>query len=222
MRFAFPPYTSFSQAIGVGQERGGIAAVKGDGETQFVPYGMIHQAGYDGEIKAYIQEDGADRAILVRGGNFRVHFEGVILGRPARRDGPTGGARTAWAERAGPNHSSPGSIIRQGEGAKGEDALAQPGLERGGAEQATGDDDDDQGGIGGAENCREEGVPGEIIGVVFLAQLLDEVPAVGDQGAEEVEDLAGGDGVRARGPGPMGTGIWGVSYVGCDEGHPRD
>jgi hypothetical protein len=58
LRFAFASYADFSQAFGVGQERGGIAAVAGDGEAQFIPGGGIHQAGHDGEIEADIEEGG--------------------------------------------------------------------------------------------------------------------------------------------------------------------
>ena len=189
--------------------------MEGNSEAQFTPCGGIHQGGHNAEIKADIEEDGADRAVMVLGGDFREHFflgggqtvERGNLGRPAGRDGPSGGARLARSRPPTATDSLRDPILWQGEGEKGGDAPAEPGLERGGAEQAADDEDGDQGGIGGAEGAREEGIAGKIIGVVFLAQCLDEVPAVGDEGVEEAEDPTSAGGVEARGHDPIGIGV---------------
>jgi hypothetical protein len=243
----FRPYVSCArQAIGIGQERGGIAAVEGDGEAQFFPSRGIHQGGDDGEIEADIEEDGADRAVAVLGDDFRAHLllgrglavVGGVPGQPVRRECRFGGARAAWARpsplAAIPQSRNPGQAavvaarppppipLPQGEGEKwgattGE-AAAEPGLERPGTEQTAENDDGDHRGIDGAEDGRKEGVPGEIIGVVFLAQFLDEVAAVGEQGAEEVEDLAGADGVQASGLGAIGIGLCRLGLCWCRRG----
>jgi hypothetical protein len=165
-----------------------------------------------------MSRDGADRAAVVLGGDFREHFllgrgqmvEGGNLGRPAWRDGPSGGARLATARPPPPVDPRRGSLPQR-EGQKGiaatGEAAAEPGLERGGAEETADDEHGDQRGIGGAEDAREEGIPGEVIGVLLLAQCLDEISAVGDKGMEEAEDLADASGVVARTHGPIGIGV---------------
>jgi len=110
---------------------------------------------------------------------------------------------------------------RQGEAGQGGEAFAELGLESGGAEQAAYDQNGDQCGIGGAEDPGEEGIPGEVIGVVFLTQCLDEVPAVGDESVEGVEDVADAGRVEARGRGPIGIGVLRLGWGGGGVGHGR-
>ena len=88
-------------------------------------------------------------------------------------------------------------------------APAEPGFERGGAEQTAGDAGEDQREIAGAEDCGDEGEAGEDMRVGgVLAQRVGEILAVGDERADEAEDLA-----DARRHGPMGIGL-----DGCDRG----
>jgi hypothetical protein len=60
---------------------------------------------------------------------------------------------------------------------------------------------------------------GRSSGFVFLAQCLDEIPAEGDQGAEQAEDLADASGIGVRGHGPTGIGVWGSGRGGVGVGH---
>ena len=223
----FPRYSCVRQARvhSASQETGGNAAVEGDREAQFVPGRRIHQGGSDAEFDAAIDKDGANRTVAVLGDDFREHFllgrglavEGGILGRPARRDGPSAGARLATG-RASSSSIRSAAPIRfsarsSSKGRRRREARVRPPLSlawrAGEAEQTVDDEDGDQRGIGGAEDARGEGVPGDIIGVVFLAQCLDEVPAVGEQGAEETQDLAGSRGVRgARTRPDRDRGVW--------------
>jgi len=211
-----------------GFERGGVGAVEGDGAAKFVPGGGVHLLGDDAKIDADVEEDGADLAVAVLGDDLGVHLllgggeavEGGIVGRPTRWDGPpSGNARRAWA---GPTPPGPGllrSRIRQEEGGQRREPSAQPGLKRGGAEQTADHVDGDEGGIGGVEDPGEDGKPGESVGVVGLAQRLDDVSAVGDQGVEEAEDPAGASGVEARGNGPIGIGVRRLGWCGGGVGH---
>jgi hypothetical protein len=109
-----------------------------------------------------------------------------------------------------------GSVRRRGEEGQGGEALAEPGLEGDGTEQTADHEDGDQGGIGGVEDAGEDGKPGEDLGVVGVAQRLDDVLAVSDQGVEEAEDVAG---AGARGHGPIGIGLDGFGLGGGDDGH---
>ena len=93
---------------------------------------------------------------------------------------------------------------------------AEPGLEGDGAEQTMDDGDGDLGGIGGAEDPREDGIPGEIIGVAFLAQYLDDAFAVGE------EDVADTGRAEARGRSPTGIGLDGFGWGGVDLRHGRN
>ncbi len=97
-------------------------------------------------------------------------------------------------------------------------ALAEPVFERGGAEQAAGDAGEDQREIGGGKSCDDEGEAGEEMrsGAV-LAQRVGEVPAVGDEGAEEAKDLA-----DARGHDPIGIGLEGFGRCGGGVEHERN
>jgi len=158
----------------------------------------------------------------------------AVIGRPARRDGPSGGVRLATTRspvRRAAQPLPPGlGLLRspspQAEGERTGEAAAEPGLERGEAEQTADDEDGDQHGMGGAEEARDEGVPGDIGGVVFLAQWRNEVPAVDEEGAEEVEDLGEASGVEARGYGPIGIGVcwsgWGDGGVGHESVRARN
>ena len=209
--------------------------MEGDSEAKFVPGGGIHLLGHDAEIAADVEEDGADRTVSVLGDDFGVHLllgrgrtvEGLIAGRPTRRDGPYGGVPLARgrAPDGSPAEPPPPSPLPQGEGEKcagRSEAVAEPGLERGDAEQAANDEDGDQRGIGGAEDAGGEGIPGEIIGVVFPAQGFDEVSTVGEESAKETEDVADARGVEARGHGPIGIGFDGCGrWCGCGVGHRR-
>ena len=89
-------------------------------------------------------------------------------------------------------------------------ALAEPVFERGGAEQAACGAGEDQREIGGCEGGGDEGEAGEEMrGGAVLAQRVGEIPAVGDEGAEEAEDLA-----DTRGHGPIGIGLEGFGRCG--------
>ncbi len=122
--------------------------------------------------------------------------EARILGRGGR----LGGARLAWGRQADGRRL-------QVPAAGG--APAEPGFERGGAEQTAGDAGEDQREIAGAEDCGDEGEAGEDMRVGgMLAQRVGEVLAVGDERADEAEDLA--DALRH---GPIGIGL-----DGCDRG----
>jgi len=52
-----------------------------------------------------------------------------------------------------------------------------------------------------------------------LAQCLDDVSAVGDERAEEAEDVADASGVEARGHGPIGIELDGFGRGGGGVGH---
>ena len=216
---------------GAGGESGRVTAVAGQIVDQLAPGRWLHQGRDDAEVEADIKEDGGDLAVAVPLDDFREDFllgrglatEGGLPGRPARRDGRSGGVRLATARPPSAIDPLRGPIIAQGEAEKrvagtGE-AAAEPALERGEAEQTAGDDDSDQGGIGGAEDGREEGIPGQNFWVVVLAQCLDEVAAVGEERAEEAEDVADAGGVEARGHGPIGTGVDGRGCSGGGVGH---
>jgi hypothetical protein len=82
-------------------------------------------------------------------------------------------------------------------------AAEEPGFEGGGAEQTAGDAGGDQRDVAGAEDAGDEGEAREEIGVrSVLLEGVGEVPAVGDERAEEAEDLA--DASRL---GPIGIGL---------------
>jgi len=104
------------------------------------------------------------------------------------------------------------------EGGEGGEALAEPGLEGGGAEQTAHHEDGDQGWIGRAEDAGEDGIPGDVIGVALLTQCLDDVFAVGDGGVEEAEDVADAAGAAARGRSPIGVGLDGFGWDGAGHG----
>ncbi len=111
-------------------------------EVKFVPRHAIHLSRHDAEIEADVDEDGADRAAAVLGDDFLGRGQtgkGRILGRPGGR----GGVRLAFGGQAeGQRLEVPAAA----------GALAEPGFERGGAEQAACDAGEDQREIGGAED----------------------------------------------------------------------
>jgi len=89
-------------------------------------------------------------------------------------------------------------------------ALAEPFFERSGAEQTAGDTGEDLREIGGGEGCGDEGEAGEDVrGGGVLLKRSGEILAVGDERADEAEDLA-----DARGHGPIGIGLAGFDRGG--------
>jgi len=152
----------------------------------------IHLIGHDAEIEADIDEDGADRAATVLGGNLLERGR-VGVTRVVPPGGRSGDARLARGQ---------GAVVRrlllQIVAAGGE--AAEPFFEGGGAEQAARDAGEDQREIVGAEAHCEEGEAGEDLRVGdVLAQRVDEIPAVGDKRVKDAKDLA-----DARGHSPIG------------------
>ena len=222
VRFAFLRYGGrggIGKVQVAGLERGGVGAVEGDGAAKFVPGGGVHPGGDNAEIDADVEEDGADLAVAVLGCDLGVHLllggggvEGVITGRPARWDGPPfSDPRPAWAGADRPVDPCRGLVLLHVEGKEGS-ALAEPCPEGGEAEQAANHVNGGQRGIGGVEDPGEGGKPGEKLGVVFLTQCPDEVPAVGEESLEEAENSGGGGGIEAGGHGPKGTGLDGRGW----------
>ena len=190
-------------ALAGGHEGDEIAAVQGESAAQFVPGGRVHLPGYDAEIEADIDEDGADRAVTVVGGDLLERGPVVrIQDRGARL---SGGARLACGGRA----EGTGLDVAAAGG-----AVLEPLFERGGSEKAAGDAGEHQGNIPAAEDCGEEAEEGEEVrhgGV--LVEGVGEILAVGDERADDAEDLA-----DARGHGPIGVVGFGRSGGGVGHG----
>jgi len=122
------------------------AAVIHDSVAQFLAGVTIHLGGHDAEIEADIDEDGADRATTVLGGDLLEGGRGVEGGSTDRvvQAGAQlfAGARLAWPARAdavGIEVPAAGS------------ELAEPLFEGGGAEQAAADAGEDQGEVDAVE-----------------------------------------------------------------------
>ncbi len=147
-------------------------------EAQFVPRRPVQQPGRDAEIETDIDEDGADRAAADLGFDFLLRGQAVEGGGLGL--GWFGGARLAWGA---------GAEWRGLQVAAARGAAAEPGFERGGAKQPTGDAGEDAREIGGAEDPGEEGEAGrQMRGGGVLLEAVGEGLAVGDEGVDEAED----------------------------------
>jgi len=181
------------------EEREEFAAVEDEIADQFFPGVAVHLLGDDAEIEADIDQEGADRAVADVGSD-------LLRGGEAG-EGLEWSARLAVGCGAGLARGGRAEVPRSKVAASG-GAAEEPGFERGGAEQTTVDAGEDQGDIAGAEDAGDEGEAGEGFRVVgVLLEEVGEVPAVGDERADEAEELA-----DARGHGPIG-GI-GVEEIG--------
>jgi len=162
----------------------------------------VHLPRYDAEIETDIDEDGADRAVTVVGGNLLER--GLVVRIQDRGARLSGGARLACGGRA----EGTGLDVAAAGG-----AVLEPLFERGGSEKAAGDAGENQGDVFAAEDGGEEAEEGEEVrdgGV--LVEGFGEILAVGDERADDAEDL--GD---ARGHGPMG--VVGFGRGGGGGGH---
>jgi hypothetical protein len=205
------PELAVELALAAVEQNEELAAVEDESADQFIPCFEIHLLGDDAEVEADVDEHGADRAAAVLGGNFLGRGqadERGALGRAALA-GRFGDARVAWGGRADADRLL---VATGGEAEK-------PGFERGGAEQTTVDAGEDQGNIAGAEDAGNEGETGEGFRVVgVLLEEVGEVAAVGDERADEAENLA-----DARGHGPIGgIGVEGGAWGGGCVGHGRN
>jgi hypothetical protein len=145
-------------------------------------------------LRADVDEDGADRTVTDLVGDFLGRGQaGEVAGRSARLAGRLGCARLALRWRADAHRL----LVAAG------GAAEEPGFECRGAEQTAGEAGEDQGDVAGAEDAGDEGEAREDMRVCgVLLEGVGEVPAVGDQRAEEAEDLA--DASRL---GPIGIGL---------------
>jgi len=188
-----------------GQEGDQIAAVVDDVAVQLDPGPLIQLVGLDAEIEADIDEDGGDQAATVLGGDFLQRGragEEPIPSRVVQAGGPVAAVRLAWGRRA--------QVHRLLEVLAAGGSAAQPFLERGGAEQATRDTVEDQREIAGLEGSGDEGEAGEQLRRDCVE--LDgggEIPAVGDEGVDEAEELT-----DAPRDGPVGLGVEGFDRCG--------
>ena len=122
------------------------AAVIHDGLAQFLLRGTVHLPAPDAEIEADIDEDGADRAAAVLGGDLLKGGRGVEGGSMSRvvqaRGRLFARAQLAWP--AGADAVGIEVLAAGGE-------LAEPFLEGGGTEQAAADAGEDQGEVDAVE-----------------------------------------------------------------------
>ena len=176
--------------------------------AEFVPECPIEMAGRDAEVAADIGDDGADRAATHLGGDFLFRGQacearvlgvvgGLGFGLGVRRCDLPSGARPAYGGQAD-------GRWREVPAAGG--ALAEPGFQRRGAAQATGDAGEDDGEVGGAEGSGEQG---EAWGGGALLHRAGELLAVVDQFADEAEDAAEAAGHGRAGPRRIGVRGWG-------------
>jgi len=188
-------------------EGGEIAAIEGESAAQFVPGGRVHLPRYDAKIEADIDKNGADRAAAVLRGDL------LERGRAARIQDRwawlSGGVRLAWRGRA---------ELSRLDVATSSGAVLEPLFERGGTEKAAGDAGENQGDVFAAEDGGEEAEEGEEVrdgGV--LVEGFGEILAVGDERADDAEDLA-----DASGHGPIWIRVDGFDRCGGCVGHDRN
>ena len=129
-------------------------------------------ARHDAEVATDVGDDGADRATADLGGDLLgrgyADRSGELVA-PATPRGGSGGGRSAVA----------GSAWRRRFGVQSGGGAGDPGFERLGTEQATGDAREDQGDVAGAERVR------------IVTERGGELPAVVDELADEADEAAG-------------------------------
>ena len=176
--------------------------MEGERAAQLVPRRPIHLVRDDAEVEADVDEHGTDRASAVMVGDLPEGGQASgaqILVLPAGRGGRFGGERFGWRLGVVVRRVLP-QVVAAGGGP------AEPCFERRGAKQAACDAGEDLREVAGAEDDREKGEAGEDLRVGgVLAQRLREIPAVGDERADEAEDRT-----DARGLGPIGIGVGGL------------
>ena len=186
------------------EEAGETAAIHPDGVVDFVPERPVEMAGRNAEIAADIDDDGADGAAAHFGGDLLlggqagetravggIGWLGLGLG-VGWRDRPRGAWRACGGQADG----------RRLEVLAASGMPAQPGLQRRGATQATGDAGENNAEIGGAEGTGELNEAWD--GGVLLNRFSD-LPAVVDQSADEAEDAADRTGDVTAGPVSIGS-----------------